>query len=104
MSEPIQPQQPLACDLTAITPEERAGHQRLANHLLAEAALETRELPDGYAFRFPAERFSEVVAFIGNERLCCPFFTFQLEITPAGGPIWLRITGPEGVKAILHVD
>ena len=102
MMEHLNTQSPIACDLTAIEPVERSAHQALAGRLLREAAHETRELVDGYAFRFPAELYPEVVGFIANERRCCPFFTFVLEVAPDQGPIWLRITGPEGVKAILQ--
>jgi hypothetical protein len=92
----------LACDLSAIAPQQRAAHESLAKQLLTEAAQETEELADGYAFRFPAEQYLDVAAFIANERLCCPFFTFALEVTADQGPLWLRITGREGVKDILQ--
>lgn len=104
MTEQTNTQSALACDLTAIAPEQRIDHQRLAHDLLTHAAAETRELADGYAFCFPAERYGEVTAFIANERLCCPFFRFGLEVTPERGPIWLRITGREGVKAVLQAE
>jgi hypothetical protein len=35
------------------------------------------------------------------ERLCCPFLTFLLDVSP-GGPTQLTLSGPEGVKAILR--
>ena len=104
MIEQTKTPSPLACDLTAIPTEQRAAHQTLAQDLLTRAAAETRELPDGYAFRFPAERYVDVAAFIANERLCCPFFTFVLEVTPEHGPIWLRITGRDGVKEVLQAE
>ena len=63
-----------------------------------------QELPDGFAFRYAAEQFAQVTQFIANERLCCPFFTFVLEVTPTNGPIWLRITGREGVKDFLQSE
>ncbi len=94
----------LACDLGAIAPEQRADHQALAAGLLRQVAQETVEVPDGYAFCFPAECFADLTAFIGNERLCCPFFTFTLEVTADHGPLWLRITGREGAKAILQAE
>jgi hypothetical protein len=31
-----------------------------------------------------------------------PFFNFGLEIEPNSGPLWLRLTGGEGVKEILQ--
>jgi hypothetical protein len=60
-------------------------------------------LPDGYAFRFPAEAawLTHLAVFIAEERHCCPFFTFELVCEPAEGPIWLRLRGREGVKAFI---
>ena len=94
----------LTCDLSAIPPELRAGHQALASELVSQAAHEQVELPDGYAFRFTSERYVDVAAFVANERLCCPFFAFTLEVAPEGGPIWLRITGGDGAKAVLRSE
>ena len=94
---------PIACDLTAIDAEVRSMHVEAAKQLLHEGAQEVQELPDGFAFRYPAEQYGQVTQFIANERLCCPFFTFVLEVTPANGPIWLRITGREGVKDFLQL-
>ncbi len=92
---------PIACDLTALDAEVRATHLSTAEHLLRDGAAEVRELPDGYAFRYAAAQYAEIAQFIANERLCCPFFTFTLEVTPAHGPLWLRITADERVKDFL---
>ena len=43
-----------------------------------------------------------IAKFIENERLCCPFFKFGLELGPENGPLWLRLSGGEGVKEILQ--
>jgi len=93
---------PIACDLTAIDPEQREHHQALSPTLIASAD-ERLELPDGFAWRHPntTERLMELAVFISNERLCCPFYNFVLEIEPEGGPIWLRLTGRAGVKEAL---
>lgn len=94
---------PIACDLTAIPAAQRADHVASAERLLADGAAEVRELADGYAFRYGAEQFEQVTQFIAAERLCCPFFTFTLEVAPARGPIWLRITGADpAVKEFLQ--
>jgi len=93
---------PIACDLTAIDAEVRSMHVESAKQLLHEGAQEVQELPDGFAFRYPAEQYGQVTQFIANERLCCPFFTFNLEVTPAHGSLWLRITGSEEIKALLQ--
>jgi hypothetical protein len=94
----------LACDLTAIDATQREAHQVLGRHLVNELAQETQELPDGYAFHFAAELYPEVVQFVANERLCCPFFRFAIEVTPGRGPIWLRITGPDEAVRMLGAE
>lgn len=94
----VQTNLPLACDLQAIAEHERAAHDERAARLMSDAMLERQELPNGYAFRYSADDYNELVAFIGNERLCCPFFHFTLEVSSAKGPVWLRITGGQGVK------
>lgn len=96
---------PLACDLTAIEAVQRERHQSNTKQLLA-AVQAAQELPDGYAFRFPAESDIIIKAadFIKLERLCCPFFNFVLEVEPDNGPLWLKLTGPAGVKQFLQAE
>lgn len=93
----------LACNLTAIPAEVREEHVISAPQLFATAD-EVLELPNGFAIRFLNEpgRFMVIAKFIENERLCCPFFNFGLELEPGNGPLWLRLTGDEGVKEILQ--
>ena len=96
-------EQALACDLTAIPSDVREEHVLSAPQLFAQAQ-QVQELPDGFAIRFLNEpgRFMAIAKFIENERLCCPFFNFGLEIEPNNGPLWMRLTGGEGVKEILQ--
>src|SRR4051812_18643715 len=98
MTTQTNPDLPIACDLMALEPAVRATHMEAATQLLCRAAAEVAELADGYAFRYRADQYEQVAQFIANERRCCPFFTFVLEVTPAQGPLWLRITGNEAVK------
>lgn len=93
---------PIACDLTAIPAEQREQHNATAEHIFA-SVLETRELPNGYAFHLPEEpgMLLKAAEFVSLERLCCPFFSFTLEVEPAGGPLWLKLTGGEGVKLFI---
>jgi hypothetical protein len=46
---------PFACDMSAIPAERRGAHHALIRRLMTEAVEEISELPDGLAFRFPAE-------------------------------------------------
>jgi hypothetical protein len=48
--------------------------------------------------------FLKTVEFISLERLCCPFLGFALEVEPESGPVWLRLTGREGVKAFVREE
>jgi len=95
--------QSLACDLTAIPLSAREEHVVSAPQLF-QTAQEVQELADGYAIRFLNEpgNFMAIAKYIENERLCCPFFNFELELKPNGGALWLRLTGAEGVKDLLN--
>lgn len=95
--------QSLACDLTAIPSDVREKHVLGAPQLFA-LAQEVQELSDGHTIRFANEpgTFIAIAKFIENERLCCPFFHFGLELEPNSGPLWLRLTGGDGVKEILQ--
>jgi hypothetical protein len=95
---------PFICHVTAIAPAGRRAHQELIRRLVSDAVQSLTELPDGVAFRFAADAFDAVVRFLALERLCCPFLTFTLEITPARGALWLRLTGPEGVTEFLQAE
>jgi hypothetical protein len=95
---------PLACDMTAIPPERRAAHQALAERLFGAAAVERRDLPDGYAWRFAGDLYPDVAAFIADERRCCPFFTFTLIVARDGGPLWLHLTGDGEIKPFIEAE
>lgn len=89
---------PLACNLLAIDPAHRLTHVTAGSTMFQTMVQESHELPDGLAFRFAADAYATVTAFIAQERHCCPFFHFQLDVSPDYGPLWLRITGPDGLK------
>ena len=92
---------PIACNLSEA--EQAAREEELATELFGNC-LEVVELPDGYAFRFAGEQewIAKLVEFIGFERKCCPFFTFELAFEPEEGPVWLRVKGSEEVKEFVE--
>jgi hypothetical protein len=94
---------PIMCDLTAIPADVREQHVATVPRIFL-AAQEVCELPDGYAFRLPneADMFMTLAHFVENERRCCPFYRFGLEVEPNGGALWLRLTGGEGAKQLLQ--
>ncbi len=69
-------------------------------------AEEVVELNDGFEFRFPGFTpwAGKVLDFIGEERACCPFFSFELAVEPNDGPVWLRLRGSAEVKAFVLVE
>jgi hypothetical protein len=92
----------LVCNLSAMSAEQRIRHEQAIRQFFAEAIQETRELPDGLAFRSDSANFMLAAEFISLERLCCTFFNFTLTIDAACSSFWLSIRGPEGVKALLQ--
>jgi len=96
---------PFTCVMDAIAPEERAPHLANAKQLFNQIE-EIRELDNGYSFCFPTEAnvLSALAEFIALERLCCPFFSFTLEIEPYGGSTWLALTGRAGVKPFIQLE
>jgi hypothetical protein len=92
-----------ACNMKALDATERARHQELTKALLS-AAQEKRELPHGYGFRLPPSSLMSAAEWVSFERKCCPFFTFELEQARDEGPVWLRVTGSDGVKAFIRAE
>ena len=93
------------CNLGAMTPEERTVYGALSRKLFA-AAEEKRELDNGYSYRLAAQKvsISEIAQWVTFERRCCPFFNLQIEAEPNEGPVWLRITGPAGIKEFIKAE
>lgn len=94
-----------ACNLLALTPEQRKAHADVTARLGREV-MQVKELPDGYAFGFDprAETIQLLARFVANERLCCPFFTFTIRVEPDNRPVWLYLTGPEGIKPFIQAE
>lgn len=95
---------PLACVPGAIAPEDRPAHFGLIARLFGSELRERRELVDGYAFRFDAVAFEDITRFVANERACCPFLDFTVQVRAEHSGVWLRLTGPEGTRAFLDAE
>ncbi len=91
--------------MTAIPAEQRPLHLAQSRELFFQIQ-ETHELSDGYQFRFDSEPdvIRRLAEFIALEKLCCPFLSFVIEIEAEHGPVWLRLTGREGVKAFIKEE
>ena len=100
-----QTQSLLACDKTAIAAEQRPAHLATSRELFARIE-EVRELEGGYEFRLAdgPDLLTKIAEFVSLEKLCCPFLRFAIEVEPEGGPVWLRLSGREGVKAFIREE
>ncbi len=105
MSDNVAGESPIACNLNALDREQRRRHQALTAKLRA-AVQEMRELPDGYSFRLPSDEamIQGTAEWITLERRCCPFLAFGFEAGRENGPLWLNLTGREGVKPFLKIE
>ncbi|MBC7872190.1 MAG: hypothetical protein H7Y09_15200 [Chitinophagaceae bacterium] len=91
---------PIVCNLNAIPADQRDSHAALAQEIFSQVQA-TIDLPDGYAFQLPFTLWEKIGRWLPFERLCCPFLNFALEVPTGEERIWLKLTGQEGVKALL---
>jgi hypothetical protein len=93
------------CNIKALNPEETRRHAALGESLRA-AKRSVRELADGFEFELPgdAATFQTAAEWSAMERRCCPFFEFNLRMERDNGPLWLRLTGRDGVKQFIRAD
>ncbi len=101
-SRPTSASDVIACHYNAIAPDARKTHATTGQTLFA-SVLDIEELSDGYAFQLPLDPTTlyNATAFIANERLCCPFFTFTLVVNES---LWLRLTGTVEVKEFIKLN
>lgn len=92
----------LACDLGALSVDERVRRSTLASRVFARFR-EIRETRDGYAGCLDPDAAIVRDAFdwLLLERRCCPFLRLELSFEPSNGPIWLQFGGRPGVKEFL---
>lgn len=96
---------PLVCNMGVFTPEQREAHIRTTTELI-QGVQRIREVENGYEFQFPNETgfISRIAEFISNERLCCPFLEFNLNIRSNDVPVFLSLTGPIGTQEFLRAE
>ncbi|HZS27471.1 MAG TPA: hypothetical protein VFB76_09570 [Candidatus Angelobacter sp.] len=95
-----------ACSRLALTAEQRKRHFEELTPALLKLNQGVRELDDGYELQLPSDpaTFQLVSEWAIQERLCCPFFDIDLRLDHQGGPLWLRLTGREGVKEFIKAE
>jgi len=98
-------QSPLACNGTALNAQQRQRILVLLNQFHTNHR-EVRELTNGYSVRLSEDgsTIRDAAEYITLERLCCPFFDFALQARHEGGPVWLTLTGRQGVKEFARIE
>ena len=93
-----------ACDMSSLTEDERNKHIATMKEVFG-TVNEIRELDEGYAFRLPNDEtfLIKAVEFIAGERLCCPFFTFEIKTGP-DEEFWLSLKGADGIKPFIQAE
>jgi hypothetical protein len=93
---------PIACNLAALSAEERVRRSTLAKRIGDHRQM-VIETETGYAMRLPDDPLTVYEAFelALLERRCCPFLRLDFTLEPNDGPIWLTLSGGPGVKAFL---
>ena len=96
---------PLSCNMNVFTSAQREAHI-LNTMQLAQAFQSVQEVENGYEFTFPneSEFISKIGEFISNERLCCPFLEFTLNVFSDVEPISLSLSGPVGTQEFLRAE
>lgn len=106
--------EPLVCNIRALTDTEREHHLERGKRLLG-AVVRTTELTNGYEMAFDLTRLTdskglpwcvvELAEWVELEARCCPFLDFQIDVTGKGGPVRMRLTGrAANVKEFLRSE
>ena len=96
---------PFVCNMTALSETQRTRYRKILEKL-NDSRQSIKELGDGYAFRFKydSQLILEAAEFIVFERLCCPFFDFELAVKQNTNRLWLRLRGQEGTKEFIRAE
>lgn len=102
-AEVQKPQRILACNMNALTKEQRTRHEAVTKRLLQHATR--KDLAEGYLFTIDRAHVSvaELAEWVADESRCCPAVDFHVEL-PAFGPLTLRMDGGADVKQFIAAE
>jgi hypothetical protein len=91
--------------MDVFTPAQRESHIRTTMEL-TQAIQRVQGVENGYKLTFPdeSEIISRLAKFISNERLCCPFLKFTLNVNSSSEPVSLTLIGPMGTQEFLRLE
>jgi hypothetical protein len=99
----MEPRRILACDMSALTKQQRTRHEAVTKRLLQHATR--KDLADGYVFTIDRAHIPvpELAEWVADESRCCPAVDFHIEL-PAFGVLTLRLDGGADVKEFLAAE
>jgi hypothetical protein len=90
------------CNMGVFSPAGLKRFHELVERMVA-ATGESRELDNGYLFKFDAS-YQESGEWLDGVRRCCPTIAFQVNFTPHTGPAELRVTGDNEAKVFIREE
>ena len=92
----------IACNLDALSEQERSRRSELAASVRGGVAR-INETTFGYRLQLPGDPdfCRDLVDLVVLERRGCPFLEVAIHFEPEGGPVYLDVAGPSGVKEFL---
>lgn len=102
-AEVQKPQRILACNMNALTKDQRARHEAVTKRFLQHAAR--KDLAEGFLFTIDRAHVSvaELAEWVADESRCCPAVDFHVEL-PAFGTLTLRMDGGPDVKQFIAAE
>jgi hypothetical protein len=93
------------CNINALNDAQKERYKQIVE-TLKQSRQTVKELKNGYGFRFKAESqmILDAAEFIVYERLCCPFFDFEIAVEHDTNHLWLRLTGQTGIKDFIRSE
>lgn len=94
---------PIACNLDALTADERTRRAALATELGSRCRAVV-ERSDGYTLELDGDddMARDALELCLLERRCCPFLQLDIRFARGGGLMSLDVSGGEGVKSFLE--
>jgi|SRR5689334_12344317 hypothetical protein len=91
---------PIACTLTEA---ELCQRRQVIIDAFRNTQVTASELPDGYAFTFPAssDALQRIAELVDLERQCCQFLTFKIVVEAANAAMRLEVSGPGEAKLVI---
>lgn len=100
----MAPDPPIACQLKALGPAERARQKELLE-LVRRKIRGVVEFEEGFELELPADpgSFMDVAEWVNLERRCCAFANFAI-LSEGDHRLRVRLSGGSGAKEVLLAE